>query len=76
MELKEVLSEDFSLLLDVMGQLAKKNGLRRLRVGEVEIEFWSKESERFSGSVVPKDTLLVENASPDEVDDLFYSVGR
>ena len=74
MDLKSVVSDDFSIMLDVMSQLAKKHGLKRLKVGEIEIEFWNKESLSSTGPVVPQGSLLTQENSAEDVDDLFYSV--
>jgi len=52
--------------------LAQEHGLKRLRVGDIEVELWEKPRQRYS-QAVPVEALVDESTSDDE-EDLFYSV--
>ena len=52
--------------------LAQEHGLKRLRVGDIEVELWEKPRQRYS-QAVPVVALVDESISDDE-EDLFYSV--
>lgn len=73
MSIDLIMDKDLSMAIRIVTQLAKENGLKRLRVGEIEIELGeSKSSTARTGSVVPVDSVITNE---EEEDDLFYSVG-
>ena len=73
MSIDLIMDKDLSMAIRIVTQLAKENGLKRLRVGEIEIELGeSKSSTVRTGSVVPVDSVITNE---EEEDDLFYSVG-
>jgi|TARA_R100001079_G_scaffold26524_1_gene13329 hypothetical protein len=52
--------------------LAQEHGLKRLRVGDIEVELWEKPRQRYSQAVPVG--ALVDESIPDDEEDLFYSV--
>lgn len=61
--------------IELMAEIAQKLGLKRLRIDEIEIEFWEKPRERYS-QAVPVGALVDESGNQKEdIDDelLFYS---
>jgi hypothetical protein len=63
--------------LEEIIEAAKKHGLKRLRVGDIEVELWEKpKPERAQVQVFPE-TAGARSLSEEEqyVEDLFYSAG-
>jgi hypothetical protein len=63
--------------LEAVIEAAKRHGLRRLRVGDIEVELWEKPKiQRAQVQVLPE-TSSAKSLSEDEqyIEDLFYSAG-
>ena len=63
--------------LEEIIEAAKKHGLRRLRVGDIEVELWDKPKLRRAQVQVFPETAGAKRLSEEEqyFEDLFYSAG-
>ena len=64
--------------LEEIIEAAKKHGLKRLRVGDIEVELWEKpQIQRAQVQVLPE-TSSTKSLSDEEqyIEDLFYSAGE
>tara|TARA_R110000765_G_C18427297_1_gene545110 strand:+ start:107 stop:313 length:207 start_codon:yes stop_codon:yes gene_type:complete len=64
--------------LEEIIEAAKKHGLKRLRVGDIEVELWEKPKiQRAQVQVLPE-TSSTKSLSDEEqyIEDLFYSAGE
>jgi len=63
--------------LEEIIEAAKKHGLRRLRVGDIEVELWDKPKLRRAQVQVFPETAGAKNLTEEEqyFEDLFYSAG-
>ena len=63
--------------LEEIIEAAKKHGLKRLRVGDIEVELWDKPQIRRAQVQVMPETSSTKSLSADEqyFEDLFYSAG-
>jgi len=63
--------------LEEIIEAAKKHGLKRLRVGDIEVELWDKPQIRRAQVQAVPETSSTKGLSEDEqyFEDLFYSAG-
>ena len=63
--------------LEEIIEAAKKHGLRRLRVGDIEVELWDKPKPRRAQVQVFPETAGTKSLTEEEqyFEDLFYSAG-
>ena len=63
--------------LEEIIKAAKKHGLRRLRVGDIEVELWDKPKPRRAQVQVFPETAGAKSLTEEEqyFEDLFYSAG-